>query len=78
MSKLIVNTGTLSSGGAERVLSILSYPFTDAFDEVHYILWLDAKYPEIYYDVSPRVKIIRISRECGSTRIWRQMLWFRR
>lgn len=78
MTKLIVNTGTLSAGGAERVLSILSKPFVDAFDEVQYVMWLDEKYPDIFYKIDSRVKIVRISRESGSTKIWRQMLWFRK
>lgn len=78
MSKLIVNTGTLSSGGAERVLSILSKPFADAFDEVQYVMWLDAKCPDIFYNIDPRVKIVRISKESGSTNILKQILWFRK
>lgn len=77
MSKLIVNTGTLSSGGAERVLSVLSTPFANAFDEVQYVMWLDAKYPNIFYEIDPRVKIVRMSKESGSTSVWRQMIWFR-
>ena len=67
MSKLIVNTGTLSAGGAERVLSILSTPFADSFDEVHYVIWLDTKYPEIFYEIDPRVNIVRVSEESGRT-----------
>lgn len=75
--KLIVNTGTLSAGGAERVLSVLSTPLADAFDEVQYVMWLDAKYPDIFYEIDPRVKIIRISQRCGSTSVLRHILWFR-
>lgn len=78
MTKLIVNTGTLSAGGAERVLSILSTPFADAFDEVQYVMWLDAKYPDIFYEIDPRVKIVRMSRECGSTNIFKQVYWYRK
>lgn len=78
MSKLIVNTGTLAAGGAERVLSILSKPFADAFDEVQYVIWLDAKYPDIFYEIDPRVKIIRMSKESRSTKIWNQILWYRK
>ena len=77
MSKLIVCTGTLAAGGAERVLSILSKPFADAFEEVQYVMWLDAKYPNIFYDIDPRVRIVRMSKESGSTSVWRQMIWFR-
>lgn len=78
MKKIIVNTGTLSSGGAERVLSILSTPFADAFDEVQYVMWLDAKYPDIFYNIDPRIKIVRISKESGSSKIWKQVIWFRK
>lgn len=78
MSKLIVNTGTLAAGGAERVLSILSKPFADAFDEVQYVMWLDAKYPDIFYEIDPRVKIVRISKESGSTNILKNVLWYRK
>lgn len=77
MSKLIVNTGTLMSGGAERVLSILSTPFADAFDYVEYVLWLDDKYPDIFYEIDSRVKITRISKESGSTNIIKHLWWFR-
>ncbi len=77
MSKLIVNTGTLAAGGAERVLSILSKTLADAFDEVQYVLWLDAKYPDIFYSIDPRIKIVKISRESGSTHVWYHMLWYR-
>ena len=54
MSKLIVCTGTLSSGGAERVLSILSKSFADAFDEVEYVMWLDAKSGDVFYKIDSK------------------------
>ena len=78
MSKLIVNMGTLSAGGAERVLSILSKPFADAFDEVQYVLWLDSKYPDVFYETDSRVKIVRVSVASGTNKVWRQVLWFRK
>lgn len=78
MSKLIVNTGTLSSGGAERVLSILSKPFADAFDEVQYVMWLDDKYPDIFYEIDSRVRIVCLSKESGTSKTLRKMLWFRK
>lgn len=78
MSKLIVNTGTLMAGGAERVLSILSTPFANAYDSVEYILWLDAKYPDVFYKIDPRVKITKISKESGSRNILHHLYWFRK
>lgn len=78
MSKIVVCTGGLSSGGAERVLSILSTYLADAYDEVEYIMWLDHKNPNIFYDIDPRVKIIGISQQTHSTNIIKHLLWFRR
>ncbi len=78
MSKIVVCTGTLSSGGAERVLSILSKYLADTYDQVEYIMWLDHKNPEVFYRIDPRVKIIGISQQCKSSNILKHLLWFRR
>lgn len=78
MSKLIVCTGSLMSGGAERVLSILSTPFADTYDSVEYVLWLDARYPDIFYKIDPRVKITKICQASHSTGIFSHLKWFRR
>ena len=78
MNKLIVNTGSLAGGGAERVLSILSTPLADAFDEVHYVMWLDNRYPDVYYKIDPRVKIVRISSESGTTSSLKHLIWYRK
>lgn len=75
MEKLLVSCGTLSSGGAERVLSVLSCSFADAFQEVTYITWIDM--PD-FYQLDPRVKRICIEKECGSKSIFKKALWFRR
>lgn len=53
--KLLVSIGTLSAGGAERVLSILSKVFADSFDEVLYVLWYDMP---MHYQIDERVKIV--------------------
>ena len=54
MSRIIINIGTLSAGGAERVVSILTKPIADKFDEVEIILW---HHLPIHYTIDPRVKI---------------------
>ena len=77
MTKLIVCTGSLMSGGAERVLSILSTPFADAYDSVEYVLWLDARYSDVFYKIDPRVKITRISQASHSNGILHHLKWFR-
>lgn len=74
MSKLIVSCGTLCSGGAERVLSILSTPFAENYDEVIYLTWIDQ--PD-FYTLDSRVKRICVERECGSKVLIRKVWWFR-
>ncbi len=74
MRKLLVSIATLGSGGAERVLSILSKPFADSFDEVRYIMWEGG---EVFYDFDKRVKIVSLpdlSKKHGRTK---QMYFFR-
>lgn len=58
MSKVVVTCGTLSCGGAERVLSILSKYFADHFDSVEYVLWRNQP---IFYPIDNRVKITNIT-----------------
>ena len=73
-SKLIVSSGTLSSGGAERVLSILSDRFVEHYDEVVYLTWIDI--PD-FYTINKAVKRVCVERECGSKNLFRKALWFR-
>lgn len=74
MTKLLVSSGTLSSGGAERVLSVLSGIFADAFNEVVYLTWI--KMPD-FYELDNRVKRVCVEEECGSKILIRKALWFR-
>lgn len=74
MSKLLVSCGTLCSGGAERVLSVLSSSFADNYDEVIYLTWIDQ--PD-FYTLDPRVKRICVEKECGNTFLPKKALWFR-
>lgn len=74
MTKLIVSSGKLSSGGAERVLSILSEPFASHYDEVVYLTWIDV--PD-FYTIDARIKRVCVERECGSKNIMKKALWFR-
>lgn len=76
-NRLIVCLGSLQAGGAERVLSVLSKNFADSFDEVEYILWLDWRFPDVFYNIDSRVKIIGISEASRSTNVFKHMLWFR-
>lgn len=74
MSRLIVCMATLSSGGAERVLSNLSKPLADVFDSVTYVMWVGNS---VFYQVDSRVKLLSIQKEIDSESEIKRMLWFR-
>lgn len=74
-SKLVISIATLGSGGAERVLSILSSAFADSIDEVIIILWKNSK---IFYTVDKRVSIIDLTEITKSTNDFRKALCFRK
>ena len=57
MSKLIVTIARLGSGGAERVLSILSGPLANHFDEVIYVIWDGGT---IYYTLDNRIRLLSL------------------
>lgn len=75
MSKLIVSIATLGTGGAERVLSVLSSPLADQFDLVQYVLWEGG---EPFYPIDARVKIVSLPELSGKKGRNRQMTTFRR
>lgn len=72
---LIVSTATLSSGGAERVLSILSNCFVQNYPKVTFVLW---KHAEIFYDIDENVQIIDIELLLKTTNELQKILWFRK
>ena len=62
------------NGGAERVLSILSYAFAEHYDEVEYVTWV--KYP-VMFGMHPKVKFYCVEEEVRSKSMKKQMMWFR-
>lgn len=75
MSKLIVSIATLGTGGAERVLSVLSTPLANNFDAVLYVLWEGG---EPFYPIDERVKIVSLPEHSRKKGRNRQMTTFRR
>ena len=73
--KIIILTPALSSGGAERVLSVLSTGLADAFSEVHYLMWYDIP---VFYVIDDRVKIVSLESKYGSKKFITKMLNFRK
>lgn len=74
MKKLIVSLATLGSGGAERVLSVLSKPLVERFDEVQYVMWEGG---EAFYEIDPRVKIVSLPSLSGRSGRNKQIKTFR-
>lgn len=74
-SKILIFCSSLGSGGAERVLSILSTPFAEHYDEVEFVMWYDIP---VFYQIDPRVKLTCVEKMCGSSSTPKKMLWFRR
>lgn len=75
MSKLIISIASLGTGGAERVLSVLSSPLAEQFVEVQYVLWEGGK---PFYPIDARVKIVSLPELSGKTDRYWQMMTFRR
>ena len=73
--KIIISIATLGSGGAERVLSVLSTPLADNFDEVQYVLWEGG---QSFYPIDSRVKIVSLPELSGRKGRNRQITTFRR
>ena len=73
--KIFISCATLGSGGAERVISVLSSPFASHYDNVKIILWISAP---IFYDIDPRVEIVDVEKNAKSTNLLKKMLWFRK
>lgn len=72
--KLIISCASLAGGGAERVISNLSYSFPDEFETVIIVMW--CKYP-IFYQVDKRVKLICIEDVIKTRNELKRMKWFR-
>lgn len=74
MKKLIVSIATLGSGGAERVLSVLSKPLIERFDEVQFVLWEGG---EPFYEMDKSVRIVQLPMLSGNTGHIKKMKVFR-
>lgn len=62
MKRLIITIATLGTGGAERVLSILSKSLADHFDDVHLVMWDGG---ETFYRIDDRIKIVSLPQLSG-------------
>lgn len=67
--------GALGSGGAERVVSILTRQYVQKGIPVEIVLYYD-EHP--FYDIQPEIKITYVERETGSRNMLKNILWLRR
>lgn len=72
--KVCFFTSSLGAGGAERVLSVLSKPLTDYYDDVQYIMWYEQP---VFYQIDEKVKIVSIEKLSRETGKFRKMKWLR-
>lgn len=72
---LILVCGTLTAGGAERVLSVLSQYLLNYFSKVEIILWRKA--PQ-FYQIDERICVITIPDLTQSKNIVTHCYWFRK
>ena len=75
MSKLLISCVTLSSGGAERVISVLSKPFADNYNEVVIVMWL--KKP-VFYKIDERVRLVYLPDISGTSNRYAEIFSFRK
>lgn len=75
MTKLLISIATLGSGGAERVLSTLSKPLAENFDEVQYMMWDGG---EVFYEIDKRVKTVSLPELSGRVGRTKQLQAFRK
>lgn len=73
--KIVFFIGTLTNGGAERVISILSRELSKRGFSIQILLLFDR---EIFYEIDPAVRITVVEKESGSKNLLKNLLWVRR
>ncbi len=71
---IVFVTSTLSSGGTERVISILANAFQDRGHNVEII---NVNRHEVFYQIHSKIKLVFVEEECGATFIGKKMRWIR-
>lgn len=66
MKKIVFFNATLGSGGAERVISVLSGKMTEHFSQVEVVTFYD---DEVFYQLDPRVMVYSLEAHTGSKSI---------
>lgn len=73
--RIVFFIATLTNGGAERVISILSKWLACAGKNVEIVLYFDSA---PFYEIHPDVNITYVERETGSRKLHKNLIWLRR
>ncbi|MCH5230104.1 MAG: glycosyltransferase [Muribaculaceae bacterium] len=74
MKKLFIVCGALESGGAERVISILSKPLSEEYETV-LITWRNS---DAFYKIDPKIQVISLPIFTKSNNIIKKIIKFRK
>lgn len=72
---LVIVCGSLSQGGAERIISVLVDKWIKYFESVEIVTWVEAP---IFYHFDSNIKITSIPIESSTTSRFSQLFWFRK
>ena len=75
MNLLVISCVSLTCGGAERVISILSKEFASRYDAVKIVMWKDAP---VFYEIDKRIEVVSIEKEISSCNYVKKIWWFRK
>ena len=73
--KLLFVTSTLSSGGTERVISLLA---NELFHRGHQVEIVCLNRRIVFYPIDEQVKVVFVEEEAGTSFIGKKMLWLRK
>lgn len=74
-NRIVFFTASLGTGGAERVISILTRHLAETGISAEIVLYYDS---EPFYDIHPDVRITYVERETQSKNLLKNIMWLRR
>ena len=72
--KIMISVGTMTQGGAERVVCLLAQEMVKRGHEVELLLYYDRP---VFYAVDPRVRVTVDEQVIGKKNVLRHILWRR-
>lgn len=72
--KVYISIGTMSSGGAERVVSILANRLVEDNYDIAIFTWISCP---VFYELNPNIRLIDIEKKCKSHNVLKKARYFR-